>query len=385
MDDENEKFLEADIVYRDLFNLLEKIFRSKNLNIYDTFDNNVWFLASDKEFYPNKINSQTTPNTTINPENYNQMHHILESISANGSDFKKLKVNVSTFIRTFIIELIKIHKQTVKIGQKITSFNIDENVNVIDEKIAKIGYDSENNKSESFLKISLVKTENLPEGDYDCEIYVKKSKKNNLVDRGIVDNEIVVSSISSIKVTKRVHEFKDKDYSFAKFKIETVDINYNEFKPDEEILKIFSGTNLNSFFFELKNKSDGMVYKTKSEEFIELYLKLIDFFCDLTKMTNECILTLMMHPENSMKSSNKEIKLSISLIFAIDNNVRRYILLRIQYIFKLSISYRTMVESNLECLLKPFGSSVRENIKIMLERDQNEQKNECCGGRCLLI
>ena len=68
------------------------------------------------------------------------------------------------------------------------------------------------NKSESFLKISLVKTENLPEGDYDCEIYVKKSKKNNLVDRGIVDNEIVVSSISSIKVTKRVHEFKDKDF-----------------------------------------------------------------------------------------------------------------------------------------------------------------------------
>ena len=291
MDSENEKLIEVDTVYKDLFNLFEKIFRSHYLHLNDSFDNNVWFLAKDPEFYSNKLNNSTTPNTTINPENYNLMHQILENTSINGCDFKKLKVNVTNFIKILIIELMKIHKQSLKINQKIASFNIDENVNVIEEKIFKL-VDSEYNKIESILKINLVKIENLPEGDYDCSLFVKKSKKNRLVDGGLVDNEVFISSIPNIKIIRRINEFKDgKDYSFQKIKIETVEINYNEFKPNEEILKIFSGTNLNSFQLECKNKTNNTIYKTKKEETIELYLKLIDFFCDLTKVSNECILS----------------------------------------------------------------------------------------------
>ena len=113
MEFEDNRLLEEDHVYKELFNFLEKIFRSHYLKMYDTFDNTVWFLNNDPEFYSNKVNCSLTPNSTFILDTYNLMHQILENISANGNDFKKLKVNVSSFIRAYIIELMKIQKQRI--------------------------------------------------------------------------------------------------------------------------------------------------------------------------------------------------------------------------------------------------------------------------------
>lgn len=385
---ENEKFYEDDLTFRDLFSLYERIFRSQNYTLLDSFDNSVWFLKDDPEFYKSKI-GQTTPNTTINPEHFSMMHQILEQTSTNGNDFKKLKVHVSTFIRILVIELLKIQKQKLKITQKINSFNIDESVNVIEEKIEKLKDEASYTKSDSFLKISLVKCENIPEGEYEFRLNIKKSKKNNLVDKGIIDNEEAMIALNNtVKVSGKVNEFKDsKETTFDKIKIYPVDINYSEFKPDEEILKIFSGTNLNSFQIECKNKTKSLNYKSKDEEILELYLKLIDFFCDLTKVTHDCILTLFINQENQKGNINytaSDMKLSINLNFVIDSSVRRNILLRIHYIFKLSISYRTMVENNLNTLLRYFGTH-GENIKIILVKENVEHRSDCCGGKCLIF
>lgn len=384
MEFEDNRLLEEDHVYKELFNFLEKIFRSHYLKMYDTFDNTVWFLNNDPEFYSNKVNCSLTPNSTFILDTYNLMHQILENISANGNDFKKLKVNVSSFIRAYIIELMKIQKQRIKIGQKIMSFNIDENVNIIQEKIFKLEADSDYTKTESFLKFNLIKSENLPEGEYDCNLYVKKSKKNSLVDKGIVDNEVVISSIATnLKIIRRNNDFRDgKDYSFPKIKITPVEIRYNEFKPDEDILKVFSGTNINSFLFEFKNKQDNIVYKTKNEDIIDIYLKLIDYFNDLTRINHDCMLNINVYEEYKKKSLQNDIKISVNLNLTIDNSVRKYILERIHYIFKLSISYRTMVENNLHIMLKYFDSHAK-NIKKILEKENVEHKS-CCDGGCLV-
>lgn len=383
MEYEYDKNNEMDSKYRELQNYFEKIFRTHYLTFNDTFDGNVWFLSDDSEFYKNKLNSQTTPNTTINPENYNLMHQILEETSANRNDFKKLKVNVGVFVNALILELLKIQKQRVKIGQKIKSFNIDENVNIIEEKIEKLKDESYGSKTESYLKINLVKSENLPEGEYEFSLFMKTLKKNKLVDKGIVDNKVeIIPLCQKVEIKDKYFEFKDS--YFQRLKIFPIDINYNEFKPDEDILKIYSGTNLNSLQIECKNTKTNTVYKSKTEEIIELYLKLIDFFCDLTRVNNDCILTLNLYEENIQKLQTCVIKLSINLNFLVENSVRKYILERIHYIFKLSVSYRSMVDNNLHTLLKYFGQ-YSEIFKIVLEKESVEPRPGCCGGKCILF
>jgi len=383
MENENDRSFERDPNYADLYSYFEKIFRSHYLSINDYFDGNVWFLSDDSEFYKNKLNTQTTPNTTINPENYNLMHQILEENSVNKNDFKKLKVNVGIFINALIIELLKIQKQRIKIGQKIQSFNIDENVNIIEEKVDRLKEEAYGSKTESYLKINLVRSENLPEGEYEFSLFMKTLKKNKLVDKGIVDNKVEVIPLGQrIEIKDKIFDFKD--CFFQRLKIFPIDINYNEFKPDEDILKIYSGTNLNSLQIECKNTKTNSVFKSKTEEIIELYLKLIDFFCDLTRVNNDCVLTLNLYEENSRKSSKSEVKLSINLNFLIENSVRKYILERIHYIFKLSVSYRSMVDNNLHTLMKYF-IKYSENIKILLERETVEQRPGCCGGKCILF
>ena len=383
MEFENEKMFESEPNYADLYSLFQKIFRGRFLSPNDYFDGNVWFLAGDSEFYKNRLNTQTTPNTTINPETYNLMHQILEEHSVNKNDFKKLKVNVGVFINALVIELIKIKKQLSKITKKIESFNIDENVNIIEQNVDKLKEENYGSKAESYLKVNLVKSENLPEGEYEFSLFVKTLNKNKLVEKGIVDIKVEVIPLGQrVEVKDKNNDFKD--CIFQRLKIIPIDINYNEFKPDEDILKIYSGTNLNSLQIECKNTKNNMVFKSKTEEIIELYLKLIDFLINLTTVSNDCILTLNLYEENGRNIAKNEIKLSINLNFIIDNSVRKYILERIHYIFKLSVSYREMVKNNLNTLMKYFDE-YKNNINSLLEKGASEERPGCCGGKCMLF
>jgi hypothetical protein len=124
------------------------------------------------------------------------------------------------------------------------------------------------------------------------------------------------------------------------------------------------------------------VYKTKNEDIIDIYLKLIDYFNDLTRINHDCMLNINVYEEYKKKSLENEIKISVNLNLTIDNSVRKYILERIHYIFKLSISYRTMVENNLHIMLKYFDSHAK-NIKKILEKENVEHKS-CCDGGCLV-
>jgi len=236
--------------------------------------------------------------------------------------------------------------------------------------------------------------EGFPEGNYDIKLIFSRAKKNSLIEKGIIDSEKEILNLSPIKLSSNYIDFKKNEMIFQKINIKPLEINYDEFQIDDEILKIFSGTDLNYIQFELRNKDKNIIFHTELQEIIDFYLKILDSILDPSKMKFESVFNLSTtrarssnhQTENCQELKNKNCSnsnLYINIFFEFDEHVRKSILERIFYIFKLSISYRTLIENNLSCLIKYF-KKYRENIINTLEKANYEENTSYCSN-CLIF
>jgi hypothetical protein len=367
----------------ELYKLFQRIFRAKNLDKDDSFSNEVFFLSEDIEF----IQSQKAK--TPNPENLNSMHRLLRSLNKK-KDSQKLLINVHDFIKSLSYELLKLQIEKEKLLEKIKTFNIDETINIIEQKI----YNLENNqslfgmnyKNESCIRISVSRIDNFPPGDYSFKLHLRKIKKNNMIDSGIIDSEdINYNLISTVKKeTLGLIDLKDKikDYTFPTQTVSPVELNYSEFKGDDPVIKRFSGTNIAYFRLEITD-TDGNIYHSNTQDLIDLNIKLVNFYTDFTQIKKDFDLKLICeksYPKDDLNS----YCLLVSVSLEIDALVRKSVLSRIYYIFKNTISYRTLIDSNQSEFLKYF-LSFSDDIKDILEKGHNEERSRCGDCACLII
>ena len=373
---------EKSVKYKELYYIFEKIFRSKNYGQEDFFQNDVFFLSDDIEF-KKLCNIKNTPNTNLNDNNI--LYQILENNSENGSDFKKLKIQVGIFIKHLILNLIELQNQKDIIVEKIKSFDIDETLNIIEQKLYNIKISENQNPSNprSSMKISVSRLDCLPDGDYVFKLYLQKF---TIRDRGVIQKEDVVNSnLPMVNIKNRIIDLKEryKEFTFESHKIFPVDINYNEFKNDDTFLKQYSGTNLLYFKLEMIDKQ-GNIFSTSPQEILDLFLKLVNtFFTDFIQNSKEISIKLPLKKEEPIKDEKSCSFILLNVQFEIDPVVRKSILERIYYIFKNIISFRTLVENNQHDLLNHFPYHSDQIINILSKQMAEENSNCDCG--CLIF
>ena len=367
--------------YNELYGLFEKIFRAKNLHRDDTFSTEVFFLSEDIELLT--IDSSKTPDN----ENRNQMHKMLRSLNTEKNS-SQLKVKVHNFISDLSCELIRLEDQKEKITEKIMSFNIDETLNVIEQKLYNLSTNKNlfgsNLKNQPVFLVGLSRLDNFPPGNYSFKLKMRKIKKNSLIDSGIIDTEdLVYSLLSTIKKdSMSLLDLKDRsnDYIFPQQTLLPVELNYNEFKADDPIIKQYSGTNIAFFEIEIKDEV-GNVYNTSPQEILDLYIKLSNFFTDFTQIRKEFDLKLV--TQKVLASNNQDISCSIivNIFMEINTSVRKNVLERIYYIFKNTIAYRMVIDKTQRQFIKYF-SNFDEKIREILETIKNNERSECCYDSC---
>ena len=377
--------IEQSTKYKELFILLEKVFRNKFLGLEDFFKQDVFFLKDDITFHtfdniPRKSSSHT--------KNINVMYNILESLSVNGSDFKKLKVQVKKFIRQLCLELIQLQHQKDKITDKIKMFNIDETLNIIEQKLDFIKVNFNNNIStknqESYIRISIARLDDFPQGEYSVKLKLRKLRLCS--DNQYEIEESRISLLPTIYKEKTLVDLKDriKEFTFENQYIYPVDIDFNKLISDEKIMMQYSGTNLCYFLIELKDRH-GNRYSSSVQEIIDLYIKLITtFFTDFTQSTKELNLKLVANQVEPKVDLSNYYTLVINVFFEIDQEVRRSILERIYYIFKNTISFRSIVENAQNNLINYFLEQ-GEQIVDILEKQVIEERSNCGDCSCVIL
>ena len=80
----------------------------------------------------------------------------------------------------------------------------------------------------------------------------------------------------------------------------------------------------------------------------------------------------------------KYYSLIINVFFDIDQNVRKAILERIYYIFKNTISFRSIVENAQNNLINYFPDQA-DRIVDLLEKEMPEERNNCADCGCNII
>jgi hypothetical protein len=361
--------------FKEIHDIFEKIFRGKNFYLEDQFKSDVFFMSEDVEFLT-MTSVKATPNAIKSDSNL--MYKILESSSENGSDFKKLKVNVKDFIKLIVFNLIELQQQKETISEKIKNFDIDETLNIIEHTLANPPSATSTQITPN-LKVSITRMDDFPAGEYSFKLHFDKLR---FVSKGVVQSENSSSQIfPTIKKDKSVLDLKDrvKDFTFQSQNLIPIEINYNDYKDNEKIMKLFSGTNLTSFELEITEKG-GTKYFTPQQEVLDIFLKSTKyFFTDTLKHSTELNLKF-----NTFKQDESSIShnLICSLLIEIDFPVRKSILERIYYIFKNTISFRTLVETNLKSLLRYFPNHF-DTLTNILNRQDKEERSACgeCGCR----
>jgi len=377
--------IEQSTKYKELFILIEKVFRNKFLGLEDFFKHDVFFLKDDITFhtYDNMPRKSSSHN-----KNINVMYNILESLSVNGSDFKKLKVQVKKFIRQLCLELIQLQHQKDKITDKIKMFNIDETLNIIEQKLEFIKVNLNSNIStkneDSFIRISIARLDDFPPGEYSVKLKLRKLRLCS--DNQYEIEESRLSLLPTIYKEKTLVDLKDKikEFTFENQYIFPVDIDFNKLISDEKIMMQYSGTNLCYFLLELKDKH-GNRYSSSVQEIIDLYIKLITtFFTDFTQNTKELNLKLVANQVEPVVDLNNYYTLVINVFLEIDQDVRKSILERIYYIFKNTISFRSIVENAQNNLINYFLEQ-GEQIVDILEKQVVEERTNCGDCSCIIL
>jgi len=375
-------------VFKELSDIFEKIFRAKGFVLEDYFNSDVFFLTDDVEFHTLININNTTPTAGQNDEK--MMYKILKSISENGFEFRKLKVKVRNFIKSLADCLIELQSQKEMIDDKISLFQIDETINIIEQKLYNLQKpDGQLDNKQSTFKISISRLDQFPEGEYSFKLFYSmfKNKPSNLLETE--DQVIVLPSV--IKKDKNTIDFKDKakEFTFQTINIYPLSVNYSNYKDNDNFVKIFSGSNLIELYIEITEKN-GTVYKTNKQEFLDIYLKLIStFFTDLTKNTHEINLKLKAYKQETNKAENSQVDNTTNEIvcsFNIDINrlLRTAVLERIHHIYKDTISFRRYVESNLSSLLGYFPNQ-KETIRYILSKSESQEHTPCTDCGCLVI
>jgi len=370
-------------VFKELSDIFEKIFRAKGFALEDYFHSDVFFLTDDVEFHSLiKINNSTP---TAGQKDDKMMYKILKSISENGFEFRKLKVKVRNFIQNLADCLIDFQSQKEMIDDKISLFQIDETINIIEQKLYNLQKpDSQMDNKQSTFKISISRLDQFPEGEYSFKLFysIFKNKANNQLEAE--DQVIVLPSV--IKKDKNTIDFKDKakDLTFQTINILPLSVNYNNYKENDNFVKIFSGSNLIEMSIEITEKN-GTVYKTNKQEFLDIYLKLIStFFTDLTKNSHEINLKLKAFKQETNKAESSSNEIVCSFYIDINRLLRTAVLERIHHIYKDTISFRRYVESSLSSLLGYFPNQ-KETIRYILSKSENQEHTPCSDCGCLVI
>ena len=381
----SELNIEQSAKFKELYILLERVFRNKFFGLEDYFKSDVFFLRDDLKFH--KYENLPLSNSN-SKNNINVLYGILESISANGSDFKKLKIQVKLFIKKYSLELLQLQIQKDKISDKIRMFNIDETLNIIEQKLVLLKNnlisDALHKIDKSFMRISISRLDDFPAGEYTVKMKIRKLKitgesKYEIEESTFTLLPTIIKENTLVDLKERI-----KDYTFENQYLYPIEINFDELMNDDKILMQYSGTNLFYFELELEDKHRNK-YKTSIQEIIDLYIKIISsFLTDFTQNNKELNLKLVANQVEPILCEGKYYSLIINVFFDIDQNVRKAILERIYYIFKNTISFRSIVENAQNNLINYFPDQA-DRIVDLLEKEMPEERNNCADCGCNII
>lgn len=183
----------SDYRIKDMKNIFEKLFKTKDLGINSKFDRSVWFLSNDSGLQ--KIASECgtggskLDNSYIESIMHNPILGLLHSILTKQNDYDSVNISkladfhisVADFINGICELLLKSQSVIESCQENISHYSALEKIEAISKKIQDIEdfnilFKSKEEKSRiaSCLNFGLSRLDYLPEGDYTFHIVIKE-------------------------------------------------------------------------------------------------------------------------------------------------------------------------------------------------------------------
>jgi hypothetical protein len=420
------KIKETDLKYSELFGKFEKYFKNQGFFPRDNFDGKIFFLAEDNAFqvYCKAFKKELMQT----PQARNPMFDILAELNQceDPRDFPNLKINVERFIYKLCNCLLDAHKIIARSEITIRETNIHKKINYINENLKLLNERIEKNPtpSSSKLNLSIVRVENLIQGEFQIELrlnelFIKTTSDISLNSTEKSDNISQITSQNQIQNTMRNVYLTNYENSVLKlsqnrdtqniiFKkneipvFEEIELNFlsfPEFKVDDSSTYIsnlnkqhqkFSGCNISTFkikctTYNKNNKKKRIELESKTEFFLDLMLMFVEDIYDISRCEIKKTLHIKLLPNiSSLKNEEEEeFTLIMEMSLNLDDHTRVSILNRLLELYHGVIETRRLNEDYIDDIVENYFPEISNTIKATIYNTFEEKRENCCG--CLLF
>ena len=355
-------------------------FKKNKLGYNDIFDQSVFFLKNDHEYYKNKINTRFLSDlvkSTPNEENDTILSTLVRSLIRS----KASKVKVSIFIEELVDSLIKLREDQKRVDALIKQYDAYKTKNLIEEYLNNEDYSG--NSSEmmnSTLKIYFSGVQGLDAAKYKFSLMTGTlSDKSSLLKK--IDEEIFEYKLNHIvkieEDDQKFASFEDKgsEYFFPEIELFSYELTGKE-NISEAVKNKDTGTNLLYFFLRIENlnKNYEDVMFTEQKSLLELFLQ------NLIPLMNNG-LTKTFYTDCAVKNLFNSILCKLKIVIDFDPTTISTIFIKIVELLKNIISFKILVDHKWKTIIKYFPELEDDLFCILGLKEKIESLNE---GKCLI-
>jgi len=355
-----------------ILNLFIKHFNFNHVEPKDSFDQSVFFLKNDQDYYKNLTNIRYFSdliNSTPNEGDDIIKVIIIQSLIKS----KQKKVVVQVFLEELVDSLMKLKEERKRVDILIKKYDAFRTKNVIEEHLNS--FDTSvitSDTMKSCMKIFVSKIEGLTKGEYKLSLLAATfNNKSNKEEVAVETFDYKLNHIIHCKDDKPLLlNDKGNEYFFPEFEIYSYEMTAED--KASSISNFDSGTNLLYFSLRIENlnKNYEDIVETEKKPILELLLSNLKPLIDNYSLNKSFYTDCGVGQDNS-----KSIVLKLNVVFDFDPVTLATVFNKIVVLLKNIISFKVLVDHKWKTIIKYFPD-LEADIKQILEIDHNSSKNE---------
>lgn len=378
----NDDGLSASKIREKLLNLFIKQFKINHVELTDSFDQSVFFLKNDQDYFKNLTNIRyfsdlinSTPNEGDDIIKVIITHSLLKS--------KMKKVKVEMFLNELVDTLLKLKEERKRIDILIKKYDAFRTKNVIEEHLNNYETSSITHETmKSCMKIFVSKIEGLSKGEFKISLLAASfNNKSNKEEMTVKTFDYKLNHIINCKDEKPLYlNDKGNEYFFPEIDIYSYEMTVED--KSSSISNFDSGTNLLYFFLRLENlnKNYEDVVETEKKPILELLLS------NLKPLIDNYSLNKSFYTDCGVGQDNyKSVVLKLNVVFDFDPITLSSVFNKIVILLKNIISFKVLVDHKWKTIIKYFPEMESE-INRILEMDRSSiKKEDNSDNKCIII